>query len=107
MEFASRRTSVRAHVAGLVALLLLGAVLLPTACRRRAAPGPHGPPRAASTATLRGRVVDTAGRAVPEARVLASAVVDGGPGPPRETVSDGEGRFALHQLPPGRYTLVI
>src|SRR5690242_18040998 len=103
MEFASRRTSVHPHAAGLAAVLL-AAALLPAGCRRRAAPGPV---RAAAAAALRGRVVDTAGRAVPDARVLASALADGGPGPPHETVSDGEGRFALHRLTPGRYALVV
>src|SRR5438477_10813754 len=102
MEFASRRTSL---VAGLIAVLS-AALLVSAGCRRRTAPG-HGRPGAArpatATSSLQGRVVDTAGRAVPEARVLASALTDGGSGTPRETVSDREGRFRLDRVPAGRY----
>src|SRR5262245_9814928 len=102
MEFASRRTSERALVVG----LLIGAALFPAGCRRRA-PAGSGGARPAATAALRGRVLDTAGRAVPEARVLASLLADAGAGPPRETAADREGRFTLERLPVGRYALVV
>lgn len=108
MEFASGRTS----------LLLLGATLVLTAslaasgCRRRAPARaqPQGQTQAPSgpaTAPLRGRVLDTAGRPVPEARVLARPNLDAGATPPREARSDGDGVFLFDRLPAGAYTLVV
>jgi protocatechuate 3,4-dioxygenase beta subunit len=104
MEFASGRTS----------LLLLGAALVLTAslggpgCRRKAPPSaPAKAPAAPATAPLRGRILDTAGRPVPEARVLARPSLDADATPPREARSDGDGVFLFERLSSGSYTLVI
>jgi protocatechuate 3,4-dioxygenase beta subunit len=106
MEFASRRPRLLLLAVG----LLLAVSLATSGCRRKPAAGTRpgqaaGP--APATFPLRGRVVDTAGRAIPGARVLTLPRVDGDTSPAREALSDGEGRFAFERLPAGRYTLVV
>ena len=53
--------------------------------------------------TLRGRVTDTAGAAVPFAGIQVSAAgrLFGG------TVADDGGRFAVEQMPAGQYSLTV
>ncbi len=53
-------------------------------------------------ATIRGRVVDTAGRMIPGARVK---ITDRDSSESRETTSDADGSYAISGLPPGRYSL--
>jgi hypothetical protein len=62
----------------------------------------------AEPASVRGRVVDTAGRAVRGARVavgMVPAFLPAGELPPGVVGTDAEGRFTLSRLAPGRTTL--
>ena len=56
------------------------------------------------TGTLRGIVEDASGARIPSARVTAQAE---GSSQTREIASDSRGEFALSDLPPGRYLLVV
>src|SRR4051794_37438770 len=53
-----------------------------------------------TTGTIRGRIVDTQGLAVPGANVTAT-----GPQGAKTTVSDAEGRFSIPFLTPGVFTV--
>jgi hypothetical protein len=80
-------------------------------CRRRPHPSapqaPAAPP--AAVARLAGQVVDRRAHAVPEARVLAIRIADGGAGSgePARATTDLDGRFALERLTPGSYRLLV
>jgi protocatechuate 3,4-dioxygenase beta subunit len=85
----------------LAAAILAGTLVAGVAgCRRRPPPAPGRP----AAARLAGRVVDAAGRAVPDADVLAFPL-SGGLGPGRAT-ADVDGRFAL-SLAAGSYRLLV
>ena len=84
----------------------------PTACHRRHQPTPlEAPavPAAADAARLSGQVVDGRARPVPEARLLAFRIADGGAGSgePVRATADLDGRFALERLTPGSYRLLV
>src|ERR1017187_4874263 len=76
-----------------IRILLVLALLL--GCLARAA--------AADGAPVRGIVTDAKGRAVADARVRLAAEN----GTARQTVSNGEGRFALEMIAPGTYELSV
>jgi len=63
----------------------------------------------AAAARLAGQVVDGRARPVPEARVLAFRIGDGGAGSgePARVVADLEGRFAIERLTAGSYRLLV
>jgi hypothetical protein len=82
-------------------IVLTGAAVSGLAgCRRRPPPVPERP----APVALAGRVVDAAGRAVPDADVLAFTA--GGWSGPRRGTSDVDGRFVL-SVPPGTYRLLV
>ena len=82
------------------------------ACRRR-----HQPPASearvgpvvAASERLTGLVVDGRARPVPEARVLAFRIGDGGAGSgePARTTADLDGRFTIERLTAGSYRLLV
>src|SRR4051812_25953225 len=107
MKFASRRLVLPA-----AALVALAGWTAGSGCRRRAArPAPARtaaatPAAAAPAETLQGVVADGRGRPVPGARVV---VLPGGPArePPRDAVTDADGRFAVGRLARGPYRLLV
>jgi hypothetical protein len=109
MEFASARRAPPE-----LARLLLSALLLlaGAACRRHGGP-PQSQPRvvapAAPTARLEGRVLDGRAHPVPDARVLAFPMADGGAGAgePGRATADLDGRFAIERLPVGAYRVLV
>ncbi len=113
MEIASAR---RAWAAVVVAALAAGGLGGSAAgCQRRAldaTPADANPRVAPTAARLTGRVVDGAGHAVPDAVVLAFALIDAQSAPPAtdqapgRAVADVDGRFEL-VAPPGAYRLLI
>ena len=64
---------------------------------------------AAAAARLAGQVVDGRVRPVPEARVLAFRIGDGGAGSgePARAIADLDGRFAIERLTAGSYRLLV
>jgi protocatechuate 3,4-dioxygenase beta subunit len=97
-------------VAALLVSLTAGVGL--SACRRRPAPagvGDAGAPSVSAAATLRGRVVDRRGQAVPDARVLAFPVSPTGEGarPPGAVATDFDGGFKIEALATGSYRVLI
>jgi len=84
------------------------------ACRRQQRPPPSEAPLApaalaATSARLAGQVVDGRARPVPEARVLAFRIGDGGAGngEPARAIADLDGRFAIERLTAGSYRLLV
>jgi protocatechuate 3,4-dioxygenase beta subunit len=57
--------------------------------------------------SIEGRVVDGQGRAVPKARVFVNAEIEGKRGSNALERTDTEGRFSVHHLPPGQYSVLI
>src|SRR5262245_39651055 len=55
-------------------------------------------------ATISGTIKDGQGNVVANARVVAKNLDTG---VPRETATDGEGRYLLPELPPGRYEISV
>jgi hypothetical protein len=108
MEFASARRA-PPELACLVAAL---AVLAGAACHgrhdvaRTAAPAAPSP---APAVRLAGQVLDGRAHPVPDARVLAFPLADGGAGAgePARAAADLDGRFAFEHLPPGAYRLLV
>jgi protocatechuate 3,4-dioxygenase beta subunit len=95
-----------------LALTLLSVAI--SGCHRRPpapppTPAPPTPNANLGGETLRGQVLDEAGRAVPGARVLAFAL----PSPnqvatlPPEAITDASGGFAFERIPAGRYDVLI
>jgi hypothetical protein len=80
-------------------------------CRRRREPtaseAPVGP--AAAVARLSGQVVDGRAHPVPEARVLAFRIADGGAvgGNPGRATADLDGQFSIDGLTAGAYRLLV
>jgi protocatechuate 3,4-dioxygenase beta subunit len=70
-------------------------VLPPLGTAARSSPQP---PETRDRATIRGRVMTTMGRPIPEAFVTMT-----GPMPPRQFLTDGQGRFVFTGLIPGDY----
>ncbi len=105
MEFASARRAPPE-----LYCLLLAALALGGGCRRHDHAKPAAvAPAAAPTARLAGRVVDGREHPVPDARVLAFPIADGGAGAgePGRATADLEGRFAIERLPAGPYRVLI
>src|SRR5881394_2040981 len=103
MQIASKRPLL---TAGLL-FLLAASTQEGCRCRHGTAPrGRDGGGAPASTAWLSGSVVDRRDHPVPEARVLAFALGDGGAAP-FETATDREGRFRFARLPPGPYRVLV
>src|SRR5579871_216688 len=113
MEFASARRA----PPELAALALVALALGPGgACHRHrggATAGAQGgaPPAAlpAATARVAGLVLDGRGQPVPDARVLAFPLADGGAGvgEPARATAELDGRFALDHLSPGPYRILV
>jgi protocatechuate 3,4-dioxygenase beta subunit len=96
----------------LAALLLAALLLAGGGCRRhRAAPAPVAPaaPVAAPSARLEGRVLDGRDHPVPDARVLAFPIADGGPGrgEPGRATADLDGHFTMEHLTAGAYRVLV
>jgi Carboxypeptidase regulatory-like domain len=108
MEFASaRRAPPELYCLVAVALALGGG-----GCHRRHdGPNPTvvAVPVPAPSARLAGRVLDGREHAVPDARVLAFPIADGGAGAgePARATADLDGRFAIEHLPAGPYRVLL
>jgi protocatechuate 3,4-dioxygenase beta subunit len=115
MEFASRRTGIRAGIltGRLTATSLAFVVLLMAgACRRGGGRGGARAPDAAGPNApgfkLAGRVTDEVDRPLPEAHVLVFGPLGDAALPARrEARADVAGKFAFEGLPRGRYTLLV
>src|SRR5579863_6199208 len=108
MEFASARRAPPELACLLVAAVTLGSI----GCHRR--PGSDKAPAPAvlvpaPTARLAGQVLDGRAHPVPDARVLAFPVADGGAGEgePGRATADLDGRFAIEHLVAGRYRILV
>ncbi len=96
------RSPLRRLAAPTLAAAAVCAPLLAPAAARAQAPAEAGPAQPA--ASLTGRVVDAAGRPVPHAQL---AVFGPDSAPPRGAAVDAEGRFAVRDLPAGRYRVRV
>src|SRR5580698_778732 len=109
MEFASaRRAPLQLLPLALAALVLTGA----GACRRRHEAGklaPTAPSTPVLTARIAGSVVDGRAHPVPDARVLAFPIADGGTGgaEPRRARADIDGRFSIDGMSVGTYRVLV
>jgi hypothetical protein len=108
MEFASARRAppeLACLVAAVVALLAGACHRRHDAARAAAPPAPIPAP----TARLAGQVLDARAHPVPDARVLAFPLADGGAGAgePARARADLDGRFAIEHLPPGAYRVLV
>jgi hypothetical protein len=108
MEFASARRA----PPELACLVAAAVALTSAACHRRhdgaRIPAPPAP-IAAPTARLAGQVLDGRAHPVPDARVLAFPIADGGAGAgePGRATADLDGRFAIDHLAPGAYRVLV
>jgi protocatechuate 3,4-dioxygenase beta subunit len=108
MEFASARRAPPELVCVMAAVIALGG----GSCHRRhdggKAPAPAAP-LAPPTARLAGQVLDGRAHPVPDARVLAFPIADGGAGAgePARATADLDGRFALERLAAGPYRVLV
>ena len=115
MEFASARRAARQLRLSTLFTLFTLAALLPAGgggCRRHhggAGPQPKVPAALPATARLEGRVLDGRAHPVPDARVLAFPIADGGTGraEPGHATADLEGRFAIDHLTAGAYRVLV
>ena len=93
-------------VAGLIALALTSAVLPATGAPQTIEIGVGQPaartPMARGTGVVMGRVIEPAGRPVPDAVVAIQRPSS----EPRHVMTDAEGRFVFRDLPKGSFTLV-
>jgi hypothetical protein len=109
MEFASaRRAPLQLLPLALAALVLTGA----GAWRRRHEAGklaPTAPSTPVLTARIAGSVVDGRAHPVPDARVLAFPIADGGTGgaEPRRATADLDGRFSIDAMSVGTYRVLV